>query len=54
MTPAHSYRGMISSMLSGNSYRLVFFLRKLYSMEVTVSCFMDAPLFDVIVHYNTI
>ncbi len=45
---------MISSMLSGNSYRLVFFLRKLYSMPVTVSCFMDAPLFDVIVHDNTI
>lgn len=41
-------------MLSGNSYRLAFFLRKLYSMPVTVSCFMDAPLFDVIVHDNTI
>lgn len=53
MTPAHSSRGMISSMISGKSYRLVSILRKPYSMPVTVSCFMDAPLFDVIVHDNT-
>lgn len=38
---------MISSIISRNSSRLVFFLRKLYSMSVNVSCFilLAPPLF---------
>ena len=40
MTPTHSSQGMISSMISRNSSRLVFFLRKLYSISVNVSCFI--------------
>lgn len=40
MTPTHSSQGMISSVISRNSSRLAFFLRKLYSISVNVSYFI--------------
>lgn len=47
----HSSHGMISSMISRNSSRFVFFFRHLYSISLKLSCFMSCPPFFLILSY---
>ena len=49
--PVHSSHGMISSIISRNSSRFVFFFRQLYSISLRLSCFISHAPFSPILSY---